>query len=1225
MERSNCRCCVVIKKSAQIQRKENIMRLQTLFRQQALRLAAGCFTITVLMPLLIGLARADITVDSMDDASRFSATPGIKPLVVETREGIRALRMSFECAGKGTLWITRCFAPVQDWRGYGILSWKLMVNSTGARTHFQAQIFDVNDNEIQVRKEFSGGSYGQWLDMTWDFSAERPLQEGKSFDFSHVKSLIFSAWPDHYGHQKGDKVDYWISDVRRERSWQRAGLGVAPAVAPPVIDGQLNDPVWETTPAVEQFYRPAGSGLPKSPTSVRLLWDKDNLYIGFKSHSILLDPVQQRRNDFVAKTTERDGPIWGEDNVEIFIAPAPSPETYLQFALNALGARYDGKVTESKWDGEWRAAAGIHDGYWTAELALPWSTLGITPGPGLFLRANFFRTDALAGKIETSGWSPVQSHHNQTEAFGDICLLPEPPGVVVDSGTMPEMVVGANLFTPTLRGIKGGAVAARWYIKQDKKRNIERKTINVAAGGKEQVKLNVVVDSPGAVETAYSLFNADTDELYLQSPAYKFKSAAVARLEIRMKGEAEVFCNAVSLVRRSSADNYGRIRGFLRRYFNFGGKSPAKYATFLQQGANVIGLKAGEPVSVAIITDGLELDDNGGWKQSAEAPAGWLEAGFDDTSWPPAVVKDGRLDPVAGRFFRRVLATETTKILLPAAPSDIHIAGGAAQHLTLQLRSPLPRALREAKLVLELPEGLEWVDWGDTCSADKHSPYIGTYTGHVSRSVSYRQEQWRRHEFKWKEMKPMAAIEGMHPFYTLEGLFSGGLVIRDTGVKPARKECFRMWVEGEGGSVLELPQSIPVTVLAPLKKTKRPARIEMQLAHSFGTGHGGYGRAELAALMDLWREAGFTSYQERTGDHQLYNPLLRERGFKIIAEWARPAGFNRLQNKDTKFIGYDGQVSPHFALCPSWMTGAGRSAAVAAVADSVREAVVRPDGFFWDLEFGPKHCCFCDRCMKNFAGRYQITEKLTPEIVLEKHEEQWVDFWCRQWADITGMWRDGLKAAVPDGRMYLYSAYQDPGNRRQYCIDWTLTGPACDVAVAGYGWNREIIGNTVSALKGKPLLGGVLYGLPPRRMDLKLECVKLILSGCSGVMLYGWGPMDGLDYMRVSEAIALLAEYEEFFLEGVRDDARVNGPPAQQVGALRLGGRLLVLVFNSTAEPRNYRLSIKDTTADGFEVYPGGQKINKDALTGKEGAEIVVPAYDVKVLVGRIGSADAAK
>ncbi|MBU1858229.1 MAG: hypothetical protein KKC28_14725 [Verrucomicrobia bacterium] len=169
------------KKSAQIQGKGKIMRL---------------LTIAVLMPLLIGLAHADITVDSMDDAARFSATPGIKPLGVETKEGINALRMSFECAGKGTLHITRQFEPVQDWRGYGILNWKLMLNSTSARTHLQAQIFDVNNNEILMlmRKEFSGGSYGKWLDIAWDFSAERPVKEGESFDFSHVKSLFFSAW-----------------------------------------------------------------------------------------------------------------------------------------------------------------------------------------------------------------------------------------------------------------------------------------------------------------------------------------------------------------------------------------------------------------------------------------------------------------------------------------------------------------------------------------------------------------------------------------------------------------------------------------------------------------------------------------------------------------------------------------------------------------------------------------------------------------------------------------------------------------------------------------------------------------------------------------------------------------------------------------------------------------------------------------------------------------------
>ncbi|MFH1475987.1 MAG: hypothetical protein ABIH24_00635 [Verrucomicrobiota bacterium] len=85
----------------------------------------------------------------------------------------------------------------------------------------------------------------------------------------------------------------------------------------------------------------------------------------------------------------------------------------------------------------------------------------------------------------------------------------------------------------------------------------------------------------------------------------------------------------------------------------------------------------------------------------------------------------------------------------------------------------------------------------------------------------------------------------------------------------------------------------------------------------------------------------------------------------------------------------------------------------------------------------------------------------------------------------------------------------------------------------------------------------------------------------------------------------------------MRDDAQINGPPTGMFGALRLGGRLLALVFNSASEPRNYRLSIKNAAGD-FADYPAGKKIKQNIIVGPQGIEITVPARDVYVLVGKV-------
>ncbi|MDP6506231.1 MAG: sugar-binding protein, partial [Planctomycetota bacterium] len=101
---------------------------------------------------------------------------------------------------------------------------------------------------------------------------------------------------------------------------------------PPVIDGKLDDKAW---PKIQPFSPFLISGT-KTPapiqTEVKACFDGGALYFAI----VCLDPSSPKLK---AKYDRRDGPLWEDDAIEIFINP--DDRTYYQFILNSKGARCD--------------------------------------------------------------------------------------------------------------------------------------------------------------------------------------------------------------------------------------------------------------------------------------------------------------------------------------------------------------------------------------------------------------------------------------------------------------------------------------------------------------------------------------------------------------------------------------------------------------------------------------------------------------------------------------------------------------------------------------------------------------------------------------------------------------------------------------------------------------------------------------------------------------------
>lgn len=95
------------------------------------------------------------------------------------------------------------------------------------------------------------------------------------------------------------------------------------------VDGRLDEPAWQDVKASPKFVDLI-SGKPTAfSTTVKVLWNKDYLYVGY----------QIEEPNVAAAFTERDSLIYQENDVELFIA---GEDAYYEFEVNALGTIYEG-------------------------------------------------------------------------------------------------------------------------------------------------------------------------------------------------------------------------------------------------------------------------------------------------------------------------------------------------------------------------------------------------------------------------------------------------------------------------------------------------------------------------------------------------------------------------------------------------------------------------------------------------------------------------------------------------------------------------------------------------------------------------------------------------------------------------------------------------------------------------------------------------------------------
>jgi hypothetical protein len=180
----------------------------------------------------------------------------------------------------------------------------------------------------------------------------------------------------------------------------------------PRCDGHLAPDEWQGAARLEGFCRALDGQPAPRPTTVLLAHDGASLFVAWLCGGQAEPTAAQR---------PRDGAVWEDDAVELFVQP-PASSCYYHFVVNAAGQQYDARIEsgtlDAAWSADWQAAVGRDADGWVVEMAVPWRVFG--SGPMGLWRMNFGREEADT-HIATC-WAPTLGSFHSPERFGKVAL-----------------------------------------------------------------------------------------------------------------------------------------------------------------------------------------------------------------------------------------------------------------------------------------------------------------------------------------------------------------------------------------------------------------------------------------------------------------------------------------------------------------------------------------------------------------------------------------------------------------------------------------------------------------------------------------------------------------------------------------------------------------------------------------------------------------------------------
>ena len=256
--------------------------------------------------------------------------------------------------------------------------------------------------------------------------------------------------------------------------------------SPPALDGRLDDPQWSKAAVIPYFLLLPTNQSPTQPTEVRVFYTDKALYAGFDCRESQMDKI-------AAEMKDRDGNIWSDDCLELFIRPGAGLTPYYHLVANSLGTQYDSVyrevgVADPSYNSDWKVRTFIGKDRWQAEFEIPFSAVnaaGVRPGEVWFV--NFCRGERPVS--ENSSWSTLLKRFHEPENFGKLVFgSPDTPIVKVAGFTgLPNGLVErvGEVHNPSAKPIE---MSLKTSMPADGKERSFDRIATVPAGGMQSFR-----------------------------------------------------------------------------------------------------------------------------------------------------------------------------------------------------------------------------------------------------------------------------------------------------------------------------------------------------------------------------------------------------------------------------------------------------------------------------------------------------------------------------------------------------------------------------------------------------------------------------------------------------------------------------------------------------------------------------------------------------------------
>ena len=220
----------------------------------------------------------------------------------------------------------------------------------------------------------------------------------------------------------------------------------------PIMDGNIDSAEWAAAGRLSEFVLLGGRSMPRLPSRVYVLHTRKALYIAAQLEDS--NPA-----DLVANATDRDGSVYEDDCLELFVDMEGTRQHYAHLAVNSLGTKFDAYDHDSAENFDWNVMAAINNTGWAVEIELPFAG-EIPPRDGEVWNIGVCRNAAREGELST--WSRHERGFHEATAFGTMQFVSPLLTATIDD--MGDRLMGENVGMVTLENLCSSAADAKLNV-----------------------------------------------------------------------------------------------------------------------------------------------------------------------------------------------------------------------------------------------------------------------------------------------------------------------------------------------------------------------------------------------------------------------------------------------------------------------------------------------------------------------------------------------------------------------------------------------------------------------------------------------------------------------------------------------------------------------------------------------------------------------------------------